>query len=218
VIFMMGVVSEVFANYYTAFVNSIPVLTFVFVLVVIGYLFGLLVKFLAISLLKYVGLDDWFENQNLLAALGNRDLSEIIGSILKWYVFFIFLKQAVELINLFTIQEMLGFWISFILTLIAAFVVLIFGMIVGRYVRNAVEATKVAMKKMLGLVLELMIVYVSFVMGIKMVGLPTQLLEYTFLIAVFGAVFAMSLMMGIGFGLALKDEAKTIVKEIKKKK
>ncbi|NMA44467.1 MAG: hypothetical protein GX950_01480 [Candidatus Diapherotrites archaeon] len=215
---MMGVVSEVFANYYTAFVNSIPVLTFVFVLVVIGYLFGLLVKFLAISLLKYVGLDDWFENQNLLAALGNRDLSEIIGSILKWYVFFIFLKQAVELINLFTIQEMLGFWISFILTLIAAFVVLIFGMIVGRYVRNAVEATKVAMKKMLGLVLELMIVYVSFVMGIKMVGLPTQLLEYTFLIAVFGAVFAMSLMMGIGFGLALKDEAKTIVKEIKKKK
>ena len=215
---MMGVVSEVFANYYTAFVNSIPVLTFVFVLVVIGYLFGLLVKFLAISLLKYVGLDDWFENQNLLAALGNRDLSEIIGSILKWYVFFIFLKQAVELINLFTIQEMLGFWISFILTLIAAFVVLIFGMIVGRYVRNAVEATKVAIKKMLGLVLELMIVYVSFVMGIKMVGLPTQLLEYTFLIAVFGAVFAMSLMMGIGFGLALKDEAKTIVKEIKKKK
>ena len=215
---MMGVVSEVFANYYTAFVNSIPVLTFVFVLVVIGYLFGLLVKFLAISLLKYVGLDDWFENQNLLAALGNRDLSEIIGSSLKWYVFFIFLKQAVELINLFTIQEMLGFWISFILTLIAAFVVLIFGMIVGRYVRNAVEATKVAMKKMLGLVLELMIVYVSFVMGIKMVGLPTQLLEYTFLIAVFGAVFAMSLMMGIGFGLALKDEAKTIVKEIKKKK
>ncbi|HNV01141.1 MAG TPA: hypothetical protein PKK60_01795 [archaeon] len=215
---MMEIVSEVFTNTYTAFVNSIPMLTFVFVLIIVGYLFGLLVKFLAISLLKYVGLDDWFENQNLLAALGNKDLSEIIGSILKWYVFFIFLKQAVELINLFTIKEMLGFWISFILTLIAAFVVLVLGMIVGRYVRNAVEATKVAMKKMLGLVLELMIVYVAFVMGIKMIGLPTQLLEYTFLIAVFGAVFAVSLMLGIGFGLALKDEAKTIVKEVKKKK
>lgn len=214
----MEIVSEVFTNTYTAFVNSIPMLTFVFVLIIVGYLFGLLVKFLAISLLKYVGLDDWFENQNLLAALGNKDLSEIIGSILKWYVFFIFLKQAVELINLFTIKEMLGFWISFILTLIAAFVVLVLGMIVGRYVRNAVEATKVAMKKMLGLVLELMIVYVAFVMGIKMIGLPTQLLEYTFLIAVFGAVFAVSLMLGIGFGLALKDEAKTIVKEVKKKK
>lgn len=215
---MMEIVSEVFSNSYAAFVSSIPMLTFVFVLIIVGYLFGLLVKFLAISLLKYVGLDDWFENQNLLAALGNKDLSEIIGSILKWYVFFIFLKQAVELINLFTIKEMLGFWISFILTLIAAFVVLVLGMIVGRYVRNAVEATKVAMKKMLGLVLELMIVYVAFVMGIKMIGLPTQLLEYTFLIAVFGAVFAVSLMLGIGFGLALKDEAKTIVKEVKKKK
>lgn len=215
---MMEIVSEVFTNTYTAFVNSIPMLTFVFVLIIVGYLFGIIVKFLAISLLKYVGLDDWFENQNLLAALGNKDLSEIIGSILKWYVFFIFLKQAVELINLFTIKEMLGFWISFILTLIAAFVVLVAGMIIGRYVRNSVEATKITMKKMIGLVLELMIVYVAFVMGIRMIGLPTQLLEYTFLIAVFGAVFAVSLMLGIGFGLALKDEAKTIVKEVKKKK
>lgn len=215
---MMEIISEVFSNSYTAFISSIPMLTFVFVLIIVGYLFGIIVKFLAISLLKYVGLDDWFENQNLLAALGNKDLSEIIGSILKWYVFFIFLKQAVELINLFTIKEMLGFWISFILTLIAAFVVLVAGMIIGRYVRNSVEATKITMKKMIGLVLELMIVYVAFVMGIRMIGLPTQLLEYTFLIAVFGAVFAVSLMLGIGFGLALKDEAKTIVKEVKKKK
>lgn len=215
---MMELFSEIFSNFYNSLVSSIPLLVFVFVLIVIGYLVGLLVKFLAISLLKYVGLDEWFENQNLLAALGNKDLSEIIGSILKWYVFFIFLKQAVELINLFTIKEMLGFWINFILILIAAFVVLVAGMVIGRYVRNAIGATKIAMKKMVGLVLELMIVYVAFLMGIRMIGLPTQLLEYTFLIAVFGAVFAVSLMLGIGFGLALKDEAKTIMKEIKKKK
>lgn len=215
---MMEIVSQVLSNAYSSFVSSIPVLTFAFILIVVGYLVGLLVKFLAISLLRYIGIDEWFENQHLLAALGNKDLSEIIGAILKWYVFFIFLKQAVELINLFTINEMLGFWINFVLVLIAAFVVLVAGLIVGRYVRNAVEATKIAMKKMIGLVLELMIVYVAFVMGIRMIGLPTQLLEYTFLIAVFGAVFAVSLMLGIGFGLALKEEARTIIKEVKKKK
>ena len=55
-------------------------------------------------------------------------------------------------------------------------------------------------------------------MGIRMIGLPTQLLEGTFLIAFGGITLAISLVIGIGFGLAVKDEAKEVMKKLKKQK
>ncbi len=203
----------------TEIVNqAAPSVVLAIVLLVIGYIIGWLAKFVIVNVVRIIGVDDWFEHQHLLAAVGNKDLSEIIGSIVKWYIFFIFLKQAFEIINLATLNEFVGFWINLALALIAAIVVVIIGLIIGRYARNAIDASKSSLKKFVGLAVELMIVYVAFVMGIRLIGLPAQLLEWTFLIAFGGVVLAASLVVGLGFGLALKDDAKQIVKELRKKK
>lgn len=201
-----------------AFNQSAPSFVLAIVLIVIGYIVGWIVKFIVVNIVRMVGVDDWFEHQHLLAAIGNKDLSEIIGSIAKWYIFFIFMKQAFELINLVTLNEFVGFWINMALALIAAIVVVLVGLIVGRYARNAIDASRSSLRKFAGLAVELLIVYIAFTMGVRIIGLPAQLLEWTFLIAFAGIVFAASLVIGLGFGLALKDDAKGIIKEFRKKK
>ena len=75
---------------------------------------------------------------------------------------------------------------------------------------------KHSLSKIFGLGVEIIVVYIAVVMAIDILMLPTTLLEFAFLIALAGIVLAVSLMAGIGFGLAMKDEAKVIIKELKK--
>jgi hypothetical protein len=199
-----------------SFVALIPILILAIIFIITGYIFGIIAKIVISKIISRMGIDEWFEQQSLLAAIGNKNFSEVVGVIAKWYIFFIFLKQAVELVNLVTLNEVLGFWIQYALLLIVAVGVVIAGMIIGRFVRNAIETTTHSLKRIFGLVLELMVVYIAVVMAISILGLPTLLLEFAFLISLTGFVLSISIMVGIGFGMALKDEAKTIIKDLKK--
>jgi hypothetical protein len=207
---------EVLNSVGVAFIDILPSLLVAIVFIILGYVVGVVAKAIISRVLAKMGIDEWFEEQNLLAAIGNKNFSEIAGAIVKWYLFFIFLKQAVEIVNLITLNEVLGFWIQYALLVIVAAGVIIAGMIIARFARNAIESSDYALKQIFGLLLELMVVYIAVVMGISIIGLPTQLLEMAFIIALTGIVIAVSLMIGIGFGLALKDEAKTIIKDMKK--
>ncbi|MDD3084105.1 MAG: hypothetical protein PHP82_03720, partial [Candidatus ainarchaeum sp.] len=124
-----------------SFALLFPTLVLAIVFIIIGYLFGLLAKIIISKILGRMGVDEWFEQQSLLAAIGNKSFSDVIGVIAKWYIFFIFLKQAIELVNLITLNEVLGFWIQYALLIIVAVGVLLAGMIIGRFVRNAIETT-----------------------------------------------------------------------------
>jgi hypothetical protein len=198
------------------FLLSFPSLLTAIVFIIIGYIMGVVAKALIVRILNSMGLDDWFEEQNLLAAIGNKSFSEVAGTIAKWYLFFVFLKQAVELVNLITLNEVLGFWIQNVLLVIVAVGIVLIGLIIGRFARNAIEASKHSLRRVFGLGLELIIVYIAVVMGINILGLPTLLLELAFLIGLAGVVLSASLVIGIGFGLAMRDEAKNIIKELKK--
>ncbi len=199
-----------------SFSEALPGLVLAIIFIVLGYAIGVVIKIIISKLLSSMGLDEWFEEQNLLAAIGNKSVSEVAGTIAKWYIFFIFLKQSVELVNLITLNEVLGFWIQYAMLVIVALCVIIGGMIIGRFARNAIETSKHSLSKIFGLGVEIIVVYIAVVMAIDILMLPTTLLEFAFLIALAGIVLAVSLMAGIGFGLAMKDEAKVIIKELKK--
>jgi len=201
----------------SAWVFALPSIFAAILFIIIGYFLGWIVKQLVVRLLRSAHFDDWMQEQNLSDSIANKKLSVLGGSIVKWYIFFVFLKQAVELIQLSTLNEVLGFWINFALLFIAALVVIIAGLIIARYVRNAIESTKHSLRRIGGIVIELTIVYITVVMGIRIIGLPTGMLESAFLIAFAGFIFSLSIVIGLSFGLALKDEAKGIVKEIKKR-
>jgi hypothetical protein len=198
-------------------INSLPSLFVAILFIVIGYGIGILAKAIVVKGLQQTKIDQWMEEQNLVGAIGNKEVSGIAGSIVKWYLFFIFLKQAVEIVQLATLNDFLGFWINYMLLILGAIVLVLAGLIIGRYVRNAIESTSHSLKRIAGVVMEVIIVYIAIVMAIRTIGLPTQVLEVAFLIGVAGFVGSLGIAIGISFGLALKGEAGTFIKEMKKK-
>ncbi|MFA5126115.1 MAG: hypothetical protein WC462_03885 [archaeon] len=209
--------SSALAQLNSSLISALPSIFAAIIFIIVGYFVGWLLKQLVIHLLKMAHFDDFMSEQRLVGSIWNKKISELSGSIVKWYIFFVFLKQAVELVQLSTINEVLGFWINFALLCLAALVVLIAGLIIARYIRNVIELSKNSAKKIAGLIVELTIVYIAVVMAIRIIGLPTGMLEAAFLIAFAGFILSLSIVIGLSFGFALKDEAKTIVKELKKR-
>jgi hypothetical protein len=220
----MDFISDVVKAVYSAlvrlgesFLAILPGVVAGIIFIAIGYALGWIAKRIVIKALAAARLNKWIEKQNLSGSIGHKDVSVLCGDISKWYIFLVFLKQAVEFVNLSTLNMMLGFWINFALSLLAAIVVVVIGLLVGRYARNIIDSTKHSLKKTVGLVIEVVVVYIAVVMGLNIIGLPTGLLESVFLIAVAGVVLVTCIVLGLSFGLALKGEAASVVKELRKK-
>ena len=58
---------------------------------------------------------------------------------------------------------------------------------------------------------------ISIMIALEQIGVNISIAENTFLILVGAVALAFALAVGIGFGLAMKDEAKNILKQIKRK-
>ena len=73
-------------------------------------------------------------------------------------------------------------------------------------------------RKILGFGVEILIVYMAAVIGLEKVGIPTEILVEAFRIGFGGFVLAIVVAIGMAFGLASVDDARKILKDLKKSK
>jgi hypothetical protein len=195
----------------------LPGLVAAIIIFCVGWVAGVICKRIVMKILQKTRVDDWMEEQNLVSAIGNKKISAIAGSIVKWYIIAVFIAQAVELVQLKVLREFVTSAVYWFPNLILAGLIIFAGLILGRYIRNAIEATKHSFKCTIGLVLEILIIYAAVVMAVQTIKIDATILIVAFALAVGGFVIAIGIATGISFGLALKDEAKSIVKELRKK-
>ncbi len=195
--------------------SFIPNLIAAVIIVAIGWFIGSLLKqAIVIPLLQRVKVDQWIEEQNLSKALGHYEVSRLLGSFVKWYVIAVFLAQAAQTFDLQVLGTFLLDLARFIPQVLVAFVIFAIGVLLARYVRNAVESTKHSHKKTVGLVIEIAVIYLAIVVSLGSVGIEVQLLEDLFRIAFSAFVLTIAIVAGISFGLAFKDDAKKMLKGI----
>lgn len=197
------------------FVNLIGIL----VLLVLGYIVGMIFKKIVVKLVESLRLDEWLEEQNLSEAIGGKAISSVIGSLVKWSIIALFLAQGVELFKLTAFQKTLETLVLvFVPNLLLAVVISIVGLIIGRYVRNLIEVSMTRFRKIIGFGIELLIIYMAGVIALQQLGIPTQILIEAFRIGFGGFVLVIVIAVGLAFGFASVDDAKKILKELKKSK
>ncbi len=185
-------------------------------ILLIGYLVAKLIKQIIVKLLQSTKIDQWIEEQNLSAALGNRDISVIAGKIAQWWITIVVLQQVMEVLRLGVIGGYLQAIAAQISLGLAALVMIIIGLLIARYVRNAIESTTHRFRRSLAVAVEIVVIYVTAVIALKTVGINVTMLEQAFLIAVAACALVIAIIIGISFGLAFKDDAQSIASDIRK--
>ena len=201
-------------NLWNSFVKVIPGLVGALIVLIIGYLVGLLVGFVVTKILHKAKMDKWVvEKTTIEKAVGKFQLSHFLGLIVKWYIFVLFLTPAASLIRLNSLSDFLTQTALWIPNLIAAILVAIIGLLAGDYVYSKIHEVKAKSSGAIAMVVKAIIVIFTLVIALSQLGIDVSIAESSFLIVLSGIMLALA----IGFGLALKDELKPIVKSIKKK-
>lgn len=199
------------------FVNLLPGLVIAILLLIIGYVVAYVIGHGVRLLLIRIGLEKQIEKAKLTKAIGNIKLSSVFGEIVKWYIFLIFLSAAVDVVELGTLSVILRQFALWVPNLIAAALVLIFGLFIAHYVSMKIrQHAEMEGAKMLSNITYIVILVVVVLIGLEQIGINVSILTNTFLIIVAALGLGFALAVGLSFGLGTKQEAGKALSRIRR--
>ena len=197
-------------------ISVIPGIAIAIILLVIGYAIALVLKQAVVFVVQNLKVDHFLESHELPQAIGGVPFSVLIGELVKWYVIVLFLAQAVGFLSLEVLSDFIGVLVFEVPLILSAILLLAVGFYLARYVRNTIHKTNYPKKAVLGLIAEIIVMYLVVVMALAHIGFDTTILVEAFKIAFTVLVIVIAVIFGIAFGLSFRKDIKNFVMEVRK--
>jgi hypothetical protein len=199
-----------------SFASALPGLFAAIVLLLIGYIIGGAFGFLVHKLLDKAQVDAHIRRAGFAHSIGFISVPRLTGSITKWYIFALFLVPAAEILNFVTLSALLKQFALWVPTLIAAIVIMLFGLVLADFLADKMLHAKRKGVRFASGVVRWFVIIFTVLMALQQIGIDVSLLTNATLILLAGAALGLGIALGWGFGGAIKDEAKVIIKNVKK--
>ncbi len=200
------------------FIDAVPGVVAAILILIIGYIVAWVLGRVVGGLLSRVKFDEWvLHRTNLSRIIGDFRLSHFLDLITKWYVFILFLPAAANVINLGAVQNFLldvALWIP---QVILGVIIGLVGIMSADYVGMKIEETRAKAADVLASAARIVIYIFTAIIVLDQIGVEIELAANSVLIILSGIMLGLALMFGIGFGLAMQSEAKSIIVKLKKK-
>jgi hypothetical protein len=195
--------------------SFIPRLVGFLVILIVGWIVAAILEKGVTLLLRRVGFDRMSERIGL-ARLEQRmnvrmDAASLLGKIVFWFVFLIFLVPACNALQLTSVSLLLGLIIGYIPNVFVAIVVLLLGMLLATFVADVVRAAlsnaKNANPNILANVARYVIIGFAILVALEQLQIAPALITTLFTAVIGGAALACAL----AFGLGGRDTAKQLL-------
>ena len=190
----------------------------VVIILIIGWIIAKIIKTLVTKLLRAIKLDqlsDRIDLDSILAKGGiSYSLSELIGVICYWLALLITFVVAVNAIGLTVAADLLNRIVLYVPNIIAAVFILILGMFVATLLSNIVKTAAnnagVSQAKLLGKVVEVVVIIFAGVITLEQLGIATKIIE----LAITVVLASLGLGAALAFGLGCRDLAAKYISEL----
>jgi len=199
------------------FVTVLPSVLAAILILILGYFVSLVLGYVVKKILVKAGIDNWMQKAKLDDAIGHINVSSLAAIITKWYVFILFLIPAAEAVRTMQLGGLLADLAAWLPNLIVALIIIIFGLISSDYLYDKMMRAKMRGIGLASSIIKWVILIFIALIALKQIGVNVAIAENVILIIVAAVAIALALAIGISFGFGLKDEAKNIVKAVKKK-
>lgn len=192
----------------TTVAGFLPNLVATFVILGLGWLVSRGTQVVAERLLRQVGLDRASARLRISEILREAGLSaspsRIVARLVFWVLMLTFVLSAVETLGLTAVTATIDRLIGFLPNLIAAGLILVFGLLLARLVRNlvgsAAAAADIGQAVRLGALAQGAVALVVGVVALEQLGIETEVVV-TILTAV---VLALGVALGVAFALGAR--------------
>ncbi len=203
---------------WNSFVQTLPGLLAAVIVILVGFIIAVIVSRAIGRLLERAKADRYLvDKSHLKAVLGDFKFSAFFAQLVKWYIFVWFLPAAADLSNLPALAAFLvqiSLWIP---NAIVAVLIAFFGLAASEYVSDLLKSSKARGGDVLGGFGKVIILIFTALVVLDQIGIAVSVARNSFLIVLSGVMLALALAVGIGFGLGLKDEARTLLRDLKRK-
>jgi len=197
-------------------VEVIPGVLAAAVVIVVGYVIATAFGLIFHRFLEAAKIDAHLKKAGLSHSIGFLNIANLGGALLKWYIFALFLVQAAGFLRLGILSDQLSKLAAWLPDLFAAAIIMLAGLILSDMVADRMlHAKRKGVRVMSSIVRWFAIIFVALI-AIEKIGIDVSFATNTILLLIAGASLGIAVAFGIGFGFAMKDEAKGILKSLRK--
>ena len=203
------------------FLGFLPNLFGALLVFIIGWFIAWGIGRLVIRLLNLLRLNQFFDKFGWRESLEKVDIkfdaAEFFGGLIKWALVIVFLMASAEILGLYQLSDFLAMILSYIPSIIAASLIFVVAVIIAdfleRIIKGSAQKAGVSYARVLGEIVRWAILAFAGIAILLQLGVATTIINAM----VIGFIAMLSLAGGLAFGLGGKDEAREVIKDIKKK-
>ena len=197
-------------------VEVIPGVLAAGVVIVVGYIIAAAFGLIFHRFLEAAKVDAHLKKAGLSHSIGFLNIANLGGALLKWYIFALFLVQAAGFLRLGILSEQLSNLAGWLPNLFAAVIIMLAGLILSDMVADRMlHAKRKGVRVFSSIVRWFAIIFVALI-AVEKIGIDVSFATNTVLLLIAGAALGIAIAFGIGFGFAMKDEAKGMLKHLKR--
>ncbi|OHA92253.1 MAG: hypothetical protein A3J09_02115 [Candidatus Zambryskibacteria bacterium RIFCSPLOWO2_02_FULL_51_21] len=209
-----------FQNLWVGVVNFVPNLVVALVILVLGWLVGALLGRAIAQVVRSLRVDEALRRAGLESFLrrGGVDLNSgaFLGALVKWFVIVMFLVAAFDVlglsqVNLFLQEVVLGYLPRVLAAALVLLVAGVIGDVTGRVVVTAARTAGVHSAHFAGAVAKWAIWIFAILVALSQLGIAAAFSQTLFT----GIVIALSLALGLSFGLGGQDAAGRFIERLR---
>ena len=200
-----------------SFIGILPGIIAAVLILILGYCVAFLIGHGIRAGLDKIGLNRQIQKAHLTRAVGHTDVPALVGEVVKWFIFIIFLQVAADVLNLGSLSGILNTFVMWLPNVLVAVVILFAGLALAHYVEIKMkEYSRMKGTAVAAGILKIVILFLVIVIGLKQIGIDVGVLENAFLLILGALALGVALALGIGLGLGLRKNAEVLVKDLRK--
>lgn len=212
-------ISDSLATLGLRFTNFLPTLIGALLVLIIGLIVAKVLGSTVEKGIKLTRIDRMMEKSELTSKFQSvgleLSLAKIFGEIVKWFLILVFLMAATDILQLTQVTNFLNSIIMYIPNVVVVIVILALAFILAnftyKFVRGSVRAAGIMSASLLASISKWAIIVFGLLTALVQLGIAESIVNTLFI----GFVAALSLAMGLAFGLGGKEEAALLLRKVR---
>lgn len=200
-------------------VVAIPRFLLAIIIFVVGWALASVVSWIVERVLEYIKLEKFLKSHKLEDSLGKVKFSNVLVKLTKYYIMLIFLQAAVAMLDLGTITQFLSSVLMYTPVFIGALLLVVVSAVLGELVKEKIIEIEEKSKtvRWLASAMKAVIVFLGIMVGLSTMGFDTAIVTTSFVQLLQGIIYGIALAFGLAFGLGGQEDAKDIIRSLRKK-